>query len=328
MTGAVERFLSQAGWGAVERAPLAGDASARRYERLTDQARGQSAVLMIAPPGDRASFEAFLSIARHLRSIGLSAPQIWAAEADQGLMLMEDFGDALVSRWVEAAPDDLEPIYTAATDLLTHLAAQAHPRGLDTLNATRLTEMTAPVFDALADGVDAAPLRDALWPPLTAALRDHLDGRLVLVLRDLHAENLVWLPERAGHGRLGLLDFQDAVTGPVGYDLISLLDDARRDVPEAVKARLIARQAAELSLDKDQFAVRCALLSVQRNLRILGIFDWLAREAGKPEYLKHQPRVAGHIRRAVAHPALAELAGPVVAILDHLPIEGAEAVAS
>ncbi|MBF9051090.1 phosphotransferase [Roseobacter sp. HKCCD9010] len=317
MTPSLNAFLAREGWAQATRTPLAGDASARRYLRLHDRARDRRAVVMLAPPEDRTSFEAFGAIARYLTDQGLSAPEIWAADPESGLMLIEDLGDDLMARKVAENPSTATALYTAACDLTTHLAGLTPPPALVTLTPHRMVEMIDITFESLEPVDDTETLRDRLAAALLSAFGAYLTGYETLILRDYHAENLIWLPDRAGLARVGLLDFQDAVFGPVGYDLISLLDDARRDVPEALKRQLIQRQATDLELEPDRFMLTCAILSVQRNLRILGVFSRLARTEGKTMYLRHIPRVAGHIRRAVDHPELADLRAPVIQLLDH-----------
>ena len=132
------------------------------------------------------------------------------------------------------------------------------------------------------------------------------------MLRDYHSPNLMWLPEREGIRRVGILDFQDALSGPLAYDLVSLLQDARLDVPEALEREQLARYCAargaqSQQFSSDQFVALYATLGAQRNSKILGIFARLAKRDGKRGYLAHIPRVARYLERDLAHPALAEL---------------------
>ncbi|QBY02411.1 aminoglycoside phosphotransferase [Rhodophyticola sp. CCM32] len=311
----IQGFLRQAGWAGARRQEIAGDASARRYLRLC--AGPETAVLMIAPPADRAACDSFQAMAGYLTGHGLSAPHVLATAPETGLMLLEDLGDDLIARRVADDPPGEAQLYTAAADLSTHLAGLPPPPDLPRLTPERMVGMIAVTFEQMPSGAQPNTLRDQISGPLFTLLQSHAAGPGVTILRDYHGENLIWLPDRTGHARIGLLDFQDAVIGPAGYDLISLLDDARRDVSPALRGQLIARQAAALGVDPDQFALRCALLSLQRNLRILGVFARLAETHGKPGYLRHMPRVAGHIRRAAGHAGLTDLQAPVGLLLDH-----------
>lgn len=305
--GLATAFLHHAGWAAADRRHLAGDASDRRYERLT--LAGRSAVLMDAPPGQADDPAAFVSIAHHLRSLGLSAPEILAQDLAHGFLLLEDFGDALFAR-VIAADEGLEtPFYLAATQVLTCLQAATPPAGLTDLSPADWAEAAAMALDwyrrpIVGDTGDRAGL--------VAALRDTLgtwaDGPRVLILRDYHAENLLWLPDRQGLARVGLLDFQLAQMGQPAYDLVSLLQDARRDVtPQTVRAAQAAF-IAESGRSETDFAAAYAAFGAQRALRILGIFARLCLRDAKPGYLRLVPRVWAHLQQNLAHPALASLA--------------------
>lgn len=302
----VDAFLHRAGWGAARRLPMAGDASTRRYERLTLGAR--RAVLMIAPRDARKSFDAFLGIARHLRRHGLSAPMILHADPCNGLMILEDLGQTRLADLL-GRPHLARPLYTAAVDLLTALADLPPPPGLPRLDPPALAAMTAPAFTHYAPSVAPAPVVAALSEALARTALPE-----ALALRDCHAENLMWLPRRHGHRRLGLLDFQDAVMAPLGYDLVSLLDDARRDLAPRLRAEMLERFACARGIALGRLDAAAAPLTLARNLRILGVFARLA-QAGKPAYLRHQPRVYAHVRRALSHPACAALQAP----LAHLP---------
>ncbi len=290
----VNGFLAAHGWDDAARQALAGDASARRYERLTTP--DARAVLMIAPPEDRDSFAAFLSVAARLHALGLSAPRVLAADADQGLMLLEDLGDR---RFADLATD-LTEATDAAVDVLVHLARNPEGWTRPVLTPDRLAGMTR-------IALPESPLTEAALRTMEAQFAAHFTQAPVPALRDVHAENLIWLPDRTGRARVGLLDFQDAVIAPPGYDLVSYIHDARRDVPKALATRATDRYAAALGLDPRAFSAQCALLSLQRNLRILGVFRRLAQDRGKPGYLAFLPRVFAHVEHALTHPALAEL---------------------
>ncbi|OAN75179.1 hypothetical protein A8B78_16610 [Jannaschia sp. EhC01] len=295
-------FLKAAGWAEAAATPLAGDASKRRYTRLTQGAR--TAIVMDAPmerPADETSFDAFRVVATHLRGLGLSAPEEYAADRAKGLILMEDLGDLTLARLLENNPDTARVAYAATAHLLSRLKSHP-PEGLLAPDAAEMAEMTRLTFDFLPDS-DA--LCDALMAALADALVTEAPGAPVLSLRDVHAENLIWLPDREGHARVGLLDFQDALLLPDGYDLASLLDDPRREVPEAWRADLIAAHSTPS---------RIATLSLQRNLRILGIFRRLSTDFGKPAYAAFLPRTRTLIARAAD--ALPTLQAPVAELLD------------
>lgn len=302
-------FLAAAGWGDAEAAPLAGDASTRRYVRLRRGA--DTAILMIAPvstAAEQQSYAAFRKIRAHLRSLALSAPEEFHAEPGNGLILMEDLGDVSLSRLLESAPDTARDAYETTAALLHKLKRQ-HVPGLAAPDAEAMAAMTALTFDFVADS-DA--LRRKLLSGLAEALATHAPGPSVLSLRDVHADNLMWLPERRAEARVGLLDFQDAMMLPDGYDLASLLDDPRRVVPEDWRSALIAAHSTP---------TRIATLSLQRNLRILGIFRRLSTSFGKPAYAAYLPRTRALVARAAA--AVPEVQAPVAELLDRTAHWGA-----
>lgn len=312
---AAAAFLAGAGWSAAARRPLAGDASARRYERLS--LAGRSTVLMDAPPGRGEDVTRFTRMARWLSARGFSAPAILAEDAAAGFLLLEDLGDALFARLAAADPAQELPLYAAATDVLVELHRHAPPDFVLPLDGPALADLVRLTPDWYLPGIGAAPNPAAgELPGLIAALHDRLaDDPPVPALRDFHAENLIWLPQRQGSARVGLLDFQDAVAAHPAYDLVSLLQDARRDVPEALEAAMIARYCARNRLDQSRFSAAYALLGAQRGLRILGVFARLSMHFGKPHYVDLIPRVWRAIRHDLAHPALAELAACTAAAL-------------
>lgn len=294
-------FLASAGWGGADVVPLAGDASFRRYFRVI--APGRQAVLMDAPPPHEDP-RPFLAIAKHLTGVGFSAPRALAADLDKGLVLLEDFGDARMREVLDAAPEAERRIYADAVDLLAALHEHRAAPDLrpydeaEYLREARLfTDWYCPALglDADADGYDAA------W---AEALEPVLGDTSVTVLRDYHAENIMLIAGRTGLDALGLLDFQDALAGHPAYDLVSLLQDARRDVSEAIEAEMLARyrQAATPPAGFDD---AYWLLGAQRNAKIVGIFTRLWKRDGKPRYLAYLPRVWAYLERDLAHPALA-----------------------
>lgn len=305
----IAAFLSATAWAGGSWAPLVPDASPRLYHRLTHP-DGATAILMDAA-GDAAGVVArFVRVAAHLSGLGLSAPRIIAAAPDMHLALIEDLGPTSLADLM-APGRDLAVARTAfaqTVDLLRGLAQHPVPAWAARPDRAALTDMVTLTLDRLAmPPGDQARARRIL----ADALARHARGAPVLALRDVHAENLMWLPDRSGAARIGLLDFQDALALPAGYDLASLLDDPRRTIPADWRAAFIA-QAAHLSGDDPTaFGARVNVLSVLRNLRILGIFHRLSTDAGRPGYAAFQPRVAACLRHAAADPALADLR-PVV----------------
>lgn len=302
----IRGFLAASGWGPAERRHLAGDASDRRYERL--RLGAATAVLMDNPPGGADDPAAFSSMARHLRGLGLSAPAILAEDLARGLLLLEDLGDDVFARLLLASPDLEAELYAAAVDVLVQLQAAASPKGLPNLSASHWADAAGFALEWYAfAATGSVPDATGFKAALTAALSAHADGPRVLILRDYHAENLIWLPGRNTTARVGLLDFQLGQLGQPGYDLVSLLQDARRDVRPETEAAMMARFATAAAIDLTPFQTQYAVLGAQRALRILGVFVRLAIVAGKPQYLQLIPRVWGQLERNLSHPALADL---------------------
>ena len=320
---AITAFLDASGWAGAVRRPLAADASFRRYHRVALD--GRRAILMDAPP-EKEDVRPFVAIARHLSKLGFSAPRIDAEDAGRGFLLLEDLGDDTFTRkLIGATADNEERLYARAIDVLAALHRlpedRAVPSGLAPYDAAKLNaeadllaEWYAPAVlgRALSDEARAA-YRDA-WTPAFAALAAEPK---TLVLRDYHVDNLMWLPDRAGIAQVGLLDFQDAVAGPAAYDLMSLLEDARRDIAPVLVERMLARYQAQVpAAANDRFRASYAVLAAQRHAKVIGIFTRLCRRDGKPHYLVHLPRVWRLLERALAHPLLR----PVNAWLErHLP---------
>lgn len=306
---AVEAFLARAGWAGAARRRLAGDASFRRYERITGP-RGR-AMLMDAPPPQE-DVRPFLLVAQHLRALGYSAPAILAEDSALGLLLLEDFGDDTFTRLLSAGADEVL-LYTLAVDLLIDL--HRHPRAaaaaLPPYDEARLLAEASLLTDwylpAIGRALPAEAREEylALW---RSAFDWFADAAPTLVLRDYHVDNLMRLDGRSGVAACGLLDFQDAVLGSPAYDLVSLLEDARRDVAPGVVAAMRARyEAAFPRLDRAQFDAAYAVLGAQRNAKIVGIFTRLMARDKKPHYLAHIPRVWRLLEGDLAHPALADL---------------------
>jgi len=296
-------FLAASGWAGADILPLAGDASFRRYFRVVTGDR--SAVLMDAPPPHEDP-RPFIAVAEWLASVGLSAPRILARDLERGLLLLGDFGDWRLREFLDEDPDREEELYALATDVLVHLHQHSpmpglRPHGLDQwLEELGLfTEWYCP---AVGLDVDAAGY-DAAWRDVLASVAGDGLGP-VTVLRDYHAENVMLVDGLEGIGRFGLLDFQDAVAGHPAYDLASVLEDARRDVPEAIEDAMIRRYVAATG-HGDQFERAYWALAAQRNTRILGVFTRLWQRDDKPHYRRFQPRMWGLLERDLAQPSLA-----------------------
>lgn len=336
---AVRRFLDEAGFGAATRERMVGDASSRSYERLTLGER--RAILMNAPRRpdgppvkDGKPYSAiahlaeditpFVAIARALHDKGFSTPAIYAADLSEGLIVLEDLGASGVVSGDPPAP--VRTCYEAAVHVLIALHKQILP---EQLRVSPHVVYRLPPYDMDAFLIEAELLLDwylpyrgvalaqdareqfvALW---RAALEPAVQAQETWVLRDFHSPNLLWLPERRGIACVGLLDFQDAMRGPAAYDLASLLQDARVDVPEQWEIELLgryirARTIDDPRFDRTMFAQLYATMAAQRATKILGIFARLNARDGKPQYLRHLPRIWGYLHRALAHPALADLA--------------------
>jgi len=303
---AIAAFLDRAGWGDAGRRPLAADASFRKYERLSGL-RG-TAVLMDAPPPQE-NVRPFLKIARHLSALGYSAPTILAEDATVGLLLLEDLGDDTFTRLLAAGADEAA-LYRLAVDLLIDLHRRAEVATIDLplYDDERLLREVSLLTDWYmpAIGRPASPaVRDDYMARWREVLEMFHGVRTTLVLRDYHVDNLMRLPGRIGIAACGLLDFQDAVIGPAAYDLVSLLEDARRDIaPELVKAMIGRYFDAFPSMNRDEFLAGYTVLGAQRSAKIVGIFTRLMVRDGKPHYLGHIPRVWRLLEAGLQQPAL------------------------
>jgi len=314
-------FLRAAGWGDAIVSPLAGDASNRRYERLSNGPGGRHAVLMDAPAERGEDISIFLAFTGLLRDKGLSAPEVLEADIAAGFAIIEDLGDALYARVAATSPEAETPIYGAAVDLLAVMHAAPSPTVAKGSGATVtiqpyddavLRREARLALDWWRKGVTgAAPANDlvAEYDALIAAVCADVErDRSALVLRDYHAENLLWLPDRTDHQRVGLLDYQDALLGAPAYDLVSLLEDARRDTSAELREAMLSRYIARSGVDGAEFRAAYAAFGAQRNLKIIGIFARLYLRDGKPAYLDLIPRVWDHLQRDLTHPALSSLA--------------------
>jgi len=316
MSTEIDAFLARAGWADAARAPLAGDASSRRYLRLLRDT-GESAVLMIDHSAPETALAPFLRITALLRGLGFSAPEVIAEEMPLGLALLEDLGDRCFARETVNGGESFATLYTEAARLLAALHASALPPQAD---LPRFTPQHMSAQALLALDWPAHPLSPGDRADLAHAVAEVLAECVpeVLVLRDMHAENLVWLPARRGVARVGLLDYQDAGLGHRAYDLASLLHDARRDVPAPVVTATIRTYLDATGLEEAPFLRAFHALSAQRNLRIRGIFHRLAQRDGKTRYLGFLPRVEAHLARDLATPGLGPLARAVGRVLPSL----------
>ncbi len=351
---AVRRFLDQSGFGDAERERIQGDASTRSYERLrlgdrqvilmnsprrpdgppVRDGKPYSAIAHLAE-----DVKPFVALATGLRQRGFSAPDIHYADTDAGFLILEDLGAEPFARGDPPVP--IEERYAAAVDLLVSLHSQELPQ---TLPVSPNVDHRIPRYDMEAFLIEVDLLLDwylprlgievskamqttfqVLWrealAPATSpeamaqqTSAQQTSAQQTWVLRDFHSPNLLWLPEREGIARVGLLDFQDAQIGPGAYDLASLLQDARVDVPEQMEIALLgryahARRERNPDFDTPGFIKLYATLAAQRASKILGIFARLERRDGKPQYLRHMPRVWSYLQRSLAHPALAPLSG-------------------
>lgn len=341
--GQIMTFLAGLpGWRGARIAYLQGDASTRSYARLAGP--HGTALLMDAPrqpdgppvrdglPYSRIAHLAedvrpFSAIGGALRGAGLSAPEILAEDLDAGLMLIEDLGERVYSAEVARDAGLQEELWRGAVDVLVKLRTVPAPGQLPLLDGS---DCPIPSYDRGAMQIEVELLLDWYWPALYGervspevraefvALWGEVFGQLqqeppACVLRDFHSPNLLWLPERTGLARVGIIDFQDAQRGSTGYDLASLLQDARVDVPEALEVRLLnhyLHEAAQAdpAFDADAFKFAYAALGAQRNTKILGIFVRLSRRDGKAQYLAHLPRIWRHVERNLRNPRLAKLA--------------------
>jgi aminoglycoside/choline kinase family phosphotransferase len=353
----LQRLLAETGFEHAARTPLAGDASTRLYERLA--APGRRAVLMDAPrtaegapcppsasPEERRAMgwnatsrlaasrvEAFAAVDAHLARLGLSTPEIYGVDVESGFAVIEDLGDDLFARVVENGQDEI-PLYVAAAEVLAHVHAAPLPDRLEAPGG----QWPLLEYDALALEVNADLFVE--WLPRVAEVRvddaargrwEKLrDGLIVKALgfpraftiRDYHAENLLWLPQRDGLKRIGLLDFQDAVRGWRAWDFAMLLQDARRDVSPAAAEAAIGAYIAASGADEAEFRRELAVLGALNAMRILGRFAQLAHE-GKPRYLAYMKREWGHLNANLKHPALSEARAFVADVAPSF-LEGAE----
>ena len=304
-------FVDRAGWGDAGERLLAGDASFRKYYRLIRPR--ESAVVMDAPPPQE-DVRPFVRVARYLIGLGLSAPQILAEDPEHGFLLLEDFGDDTYARVLAAGGDEGE-LYRRATDVLVELYRTGDPATLPDLGAYSgealieaamlLPEWYLPAATGKPTPPEETARYIAAWRECLAAVPPADDA---LLLRDYHKDNLLWLPGRPGVKACGLLDFQDAQRGHPSYDLVSLIEDARRDVTPAVQAACLDRYIGGAGIaDAAGFRTGFAVMAAQRHARIIGVFVRLLKRDGKSDYLQYLPRVWRMFENALQHEALTPL---------------------
>ena len=338
-------FIAACGWDAARVEPFPGDASTRRYYRLHGP-DGKTALVMDAPGGSEApacpaeatpeeraalgynaqarlagnNTAAFAGLAQALAARGFSAPRILEADVEAGFLLLEDLGDDLYARVIPARAHE-GALYAHAVETLAALqrcTVERRPEAFD--HAWTIQDYDRTALQTEADlfldwyaarrcGAEVTPALRADWHAAWTAVLPTLDAHAPgLVLRDYHAENLIWLPDREAEARVGLLDFQDALFGHPAYDLVSLLEDARRDVPGDLHTPLADRFFERAMLaDREAFDAAYDVLAAQRNAKILGIFVRLVERDNKPRYAGFMPRVARHFVKDIANPALAPL---------------------
>jgi aminoglycoside/choline kinase family phosphotransferase len=304
LNSSARRFLATTGWSAAACEPLTGDASVRKYFRLRQS--HQTAVLMDASKNPE-TVAPFIQISQHLRQLGFSAPDILARDDQKDFLLLEDFGDDTFARLLDNQAEP-EKFFALGTDVLIalHQRSQAIPKGLQVYHPERMLEDLELFLEWCAPTISQAGKAEFRTVWLEVLPLAH-QVPASLLLRDYHAANLMLLPEREGVRQAGLLDFQDAYQGPITYDLMSLLEDARRDVPEGLREKMLARYLARFpALDLNAFRTSLAILSALRHTRVLAIFERLSRFEGKHDYKKlHSPRVQRLLQSALRHPVLA-----------------------
>lgn len=312
----IQSFIQTNGWGDADQTLLASDCSNRSYIRLIRK-DGQSAMVMDAPPSKGEDTRPFLKIADFLLSIGLSAPQIFARDETLGFLLIEDLGEDLYAPMISRNPKAERELYIAATDVLIALHAAKLPPNVPDYGAATMTQTAQLGLDwyvAGAQNQTTETQRGDMTAALTQAFAALEPWREVLVLRDYHAENLIWLPERGGPARVGLLDFQDAATGHPAYDLMSLGRDVRRDVDPDVTKAMLDHYAAKTDMDRSGLEQAACTVSAQRNLRVLGVFARMSMHFARPHYVDLIPRTWENLMIDLAHPSLADLKKTVCAI--------------
>ncbi len=299
----VSDWLAMTPWRGWRRDPMTGDASARSYERLTAP-NGDQVILMLAPIETCGSQGPFVDMAGHLKSLGLCPPNILDWDEALGLMVLSDLGKTDVAQHLRQAPHDEVEIYRTAAHALRRIGESPPPPGLIKMTPDVGAQMLEPAFQYAATS-ESVDLQDQIEGQLKGLLQQIDPAPRTLSLRDFHAENLIWRPDLSGTDRIGLLDFQDAFVTHPAYDIASLLRDARRDVINDMVDDLLAIVLPDQNRIERREAFH--VMALQRNLRILGIFQKLAREDGKTGYLQFVPRVWAHLLEDLKAPCLADI---------------------
>jgi aminoglycoside/choline kinase family phosphotransferase len=307
----ISSFLTEHGWGAAACTSLAGDASARRYLRL---ARGDERAILMDSPNPAEDVVPFIAIADILRGLGLSAPEIRAAQPADGLLLLEDFGDGTFTRLI-AQGADTTGLYLLAVDALAVIHRDFRPEQAAAIDLPRYEAdlfidqvmLLADVYVPAALGRDLTTAeRSELEQAWRSVVPEAVEIGTSLMHRDYHVDNLMRLPDRQGVAACGLLDFQNAGLGPISYDLVSLLEDARRDIPADFAFGMVAQYLCHFpELDWTAFLQSYAVLGAVRHTRIIAVFARLFLRDGRREYLQHLPRVWRLLEAKLAEPTLA-----------------------
>ena len=324
-------FLKKHGWALAERIQIAGDASSRRYEKLTY--KGESIILMDWLPDSNDygkeyrisvsladSTSSFVAVADILNRFGLSSPKCFAHDSEKGFLLLEDFGQDTMTRFIDSVDAKLPIFYRESVAALAHLHRYEMPEYLPVLDDR---EVRLPHYDKNVIKCESEMFLKWYMPYIGYTVHDEayhtwfviwdkLSEQLkslpsVLVIRDFHSPNLHWLNERQTIARVGIIDVQDALLGSPAYDMVSLLQDARCEVDAQLRENQIQFYLEKTSVDEENFRASFAILGLQRNLRIAGVFVRLAEKDKKLIYLSHLPRVLGYIKENLLHPAVSEV---------------------
>lgn len=311
-----ENFLRAQGWSGEPYSLIGEDWGPRRYFRVPLEGGG-SAILMDSVPDDAPEsapghkISDFIKMDAALRGVGLHAPEILAAIEKEGLLLLEDMGDTRFYDALEAGADPAG-LYTLATDVLGRLRDTFPDNDLNlplykdshvNEGRRRVVDWYMPCALKRENETGLAQSYLEVWNKIEAKLPPYPEG---VVHIDYHVQNLMWLPEETGLNRCGILDFQGALWGPLAYDLVNLLEDIRRDVPEDIRAEMMARYTQNVK-DKEAFQAWYRVLGTQFHCRVIGQVLKLALRSGKPEHLKNMERIQKHLREGLEHPLLKPL---------------------
>ena len=306
----IQEFLQDDPWSRMQRHHLAGDASNRKYERLIDPNTSESYVLMDSPGDPKAAIEPFVALTEFLADAGLSPPKILKKDISNGLMIIEDLGNDIFAEYIRNNPDETETLYQSAVDVLLHLHQQTPPKDILAYGPKEMAEVGCLALTWYAHGCDVNIEQEKIeqfQSELESILASNWFGPDVLVQRDYHAENLLRLPNRTAPKNVGLLDYQDGRSGHVAYDLVSLLEDARRDVEPEIAIKMQNYYISRSGFDQEEFRAAYAAMGAQRNLRILGVFARLSMHFGKASYVDLIPRVWRYLQLDLSHPAMTDL---------------------